>query len=185
MTDYQKVFEAITADPRYLKNLDWGKPRRGHPEGTIRAHIVELECNLELLRPKLTEEEVWKLKVLIHTHDSFKGEATPGAKISDPGSHASMARAFLATFCDDAGLLAIVQYHDEPYALYRQVESRGDYDQERLSTLLRTIEDWSLFLAFNIIDGCTAGKSRKPLHWLFREIAGKAESRFTEADIIE
>jgi hypothetical protein len=54
-----------------------------------------------------------------------------------------------------------------------------------LDALLSAIKDWNLFLAFNIIDGCTAGKSRKPLQWLFREVAGKVESKFAEADFIE
>jgi hypothetical protein len=41
-----------------------------------------------------------------------------------------------------------------------------------------------VFLAFHIIDGCTAGKSREPLRWFFGELAGKVNSRFSAADII-
>jgi hypothetical protein len=182
--DYRKAFESVTADPRYLANLDWGEPRPGHPEGTIRAHIAELESNLDALRDKLTDDDYWKLKLLIHTHDSFKAKSQPGLPIADPCSHASLARAFLATHCDDADLLAMVQYHDEPFALYRQVQAKGKYDRERFNALLKAIRDWDLFLAFNIIDGSTAGKSREPLYWLFREVAGKVESKFTAADII-
>jgi hypothetical protein len=117
MPDYQQIFRDMVADPRYLANLDWGEPRDGHPEGTVRAHIAEIEPNLEKLRPRLSNDECWKLKLLIHTHDSFKGDAKVGAPISDPQSHASLARAFLATYCDDADLLTMVQYHDEPFAL--------------------------------------------------------------------
>ena len=180
------IFEALTRDARYLANLDWGKPRSGHPEGTVRAHIAEIELNLATLRPKLSEEDYWKLKVLIHTHDSFKAEAEAeaGVAITDPKSHASLARAFLAEYCDDADLLAMVQYHDEPFALYRQVEFKGKYNQERFHALLKAIHDWNLFLAFNIIDGCTAGKPRQSLEWLFQETANKVDSTFTVADII-
>jgi hypothetical protein len=78
----------------------------------------------------------------------------------------------------------MVQYHDEPFALYRQFDSKGKYNQDRLSALLRAIRDWNLFLAFNIIDGCTEGKSPEPLAWLFREVAGKVESKFRADDII-
>src|SRR6516162_3042311 len=134
--DYQAIFQAITSDSRYLANLDWGEARPGHPEGTVRAHIAEIEPNLELLRPKLTEDEYWKLKLLIHVHDSFKTQAQPGVSIADPKSHASLARAFLATHCNDADLLAMVQYHDEPFALYRQVESKGSYNWERFNAML-------------------------------------------------
>ena len=75
MIDYRNTFEAIKADPRYLANLDWGEARPGHPEGTVRAHIAEIEPNLDALRSKLTDEDYWKLKLLIHTHDSFKSES--------------------------------------------------------------------------------------------------------------
>jgi hypothetical protein len=52
-----------------------------------------------------------------------------------------------------------------------------------LATLVKNIADWNLFLAFNIIDGCTEGKSREPLHWLFSEVKGKLVSSFTKNDI--
>lgn len=184
MPDYRKVFEAVVADPRYITNLDWGAPRAGHPEGTVRAHIAEIEPNLEKLRPRLSEEEYWKLKVLVHTHDNFKAESQAGVSISDPKSHAFLARTFLAAHCKDPDLLAMVQYHDEPFALYRQFESKGKYSQDRFRKLLSVIQDWNLFLAFNIIDGCTIGKSREPLRWLLREVDSQVQSRFTEADII-
>ena len=78
----------------------------------------------------------------------------------------------------------MVQYHDEPFAVYRQFETKGKYNQDRFRAMLNAIQDWNLFLAFNIIDGCTAGKSREPLRWLFRELRDRVQSKFTEADII-
>jgi hypothetical protein len=184
LPDYRSIFAAVIADPRYFANLDWGEARPGHPEGTVRAHIAEIEPNLEALRARLSEEDFWKLKILIHTHDTFKGESQPGVAITDPRSHASLARAFLAAHCDDADLLAMVQYHDEPFALYRQFESKGKYHRERLEALFNAIRDWNLFLAFTLIDGCTAGKSREPLEWFFGEVWGNVEARFTAADIL-
>lgn len=182
--DYASVFQSVIADPRYQRNLDWGEARPGHPEGTVRAHIAEIEPNLEVLKPKLSDADVWKLKLLIHTHDSFKADSKPGVPITDPASHASLAKSFLAEFCDDADLFAMVQFHDEPFALWRQVESKGTYSQQRMAALLSNIKDWNLFLAFNIIDGCTEGKSREPLRWLFKELKGKVNSNFTASDII-
>ena len=184
MLDYKEIFDAITSDRRYQRNLDWGEVRPGHPEGTIRAHIAELERNLDELRAKVSQTDYWRLKVLIHTHDTFKREAQPGASIAAPNSHASLARAFLAEFCDDADMLAMVQYHDEPFALWRQYKLKDRLNDERLATLLTSIRDWNLFLAFNIVDGCTQGKQRESLRWLFRLVAERVESRFTEADIL-
>ncbi len=182
--DYATAFQSIVADERYQRNLDWGESRPGHPEGTVRAHIAEIEPNLDALAPKLSETDRWKLRLLIHTHDSFKAESKPGVPITDPASHASLVRSFLGEFCPDEDLLAMVQYHDEPFALWRQVEAKGKYNQQRMESLIGNIKDWNLFLAFNIIDGCTEGKSRDPLRWLFTALSGKVESSFTEADII-
>jgi hypothetical protein len=185
MTDYARIFYAITNDPRYLRNLDWGEVRPGHQEGTVRAHISEIERNLDFLRPKLAESDYWKLRLLVHTHDTFKADAEPGVAISAPNSHASLARAFLSEFCDDPDILAIAQYHDEPFALWRQLKSKGAVDAKRFNRLLSSIQDWNLFLAFNIIDGCIPGKNREPLHWLFEEVAGRVQSTFGEADILD
>lgn len=182
--DYASIFRLVTADPRYLRNLDWGEPRSGHPEGTIRAHIDELGRNLQQFQSRFSDTDVWKLKLLIHTHDTFKSDAKPEVAIADPQSHASLARLFLAEFCDDADLLAMVQFHDEPFALWRQQRSKGTCNPQRFAALLSAIHDWNLFLAFNIIDGCTEGKERDQLVWLFHEVAGKVQSTFSERDII-
>ena len=77
MNNYEEILKSIRSDPAYGANLDWGKPRSGHPEGSIRNHIEELEANLERLAPHLSTEEIGKLRVLIHTHDTFK----PNAKV--------------------------------------------------------------------------------------------------------
>lgn len=184
MSVFQEIFESVIASPDLQKNLDWGRARSGHPEGTVRAHIAEIEPNLDSLRSRLSDDEYWKLKAIVWTHDSFKADADKGVPISHPMSHASLARAFLSRFTGDADVLAIVQFHDEPYALWRQVESKGNYSADRFAALLRAIKDWNLFLAFNIVDGCTAGKRREPLQWLFREVHGKVTSRFSESDIL-
>lgn len=184
MIDFQKLLSDVCADNRYQRNLDWGFARPGHPEGTIRAHIADLESNLDQLRHRFGDAEYWMLKVLIHVHDTSKADAHPDVAIADPRSHASLARVFLAEYCDHADLLATVQYHDEPFALYRQYLSKGQYSQERMNRLLNAIRNWDLFLAFNIIDGCTAGKTREPLEWWFAEVAGRVPSAVTAADIL-
>ena len=179
MCDYEQILRDIKADERYQRNLDWGEPRKGHPEGTIRQHIRELEQNLNSLRRKIGELDYWKLKLLIHTHDTFKADATRGVRVADPRSHASLAREFLAQFCNDADLLAMVQFHDEPYALWKQHESRGQCDSIRFDRLIESISDWDLFLVFLIIDGCTEGKSRDPLVWFFGEMHDRGISTAT------
>jgi hypothetical protein len=57
-------------------------------------------------------------------------------------------------------------------------------NDERLAALLTNIRNWNLFLALNIVDGCTEGKQRDSLRWLFRQVAERVETTFTEADIL-
>jgi hypothetical protein len=182
--DYQAAFEAVIQDPRYQQNLDWGEPRAGHPEGTVRAHIAELERNLASVQDQLSGTDYWKLKLLIHTHDTFKAEARPGTSITDPRSHASLAREFLAGYCPDADLLAMVQFHDEPYALWRHYQKKAANDRDRFDALLAGIQDWNLFVAFLLIDGCTDGKSREPLHWFLLELGDRVATAFALDDML-
>jgi len=178
MCDYEQVLCSIQADERYRRNLNWGKPRIGHPEGTVRQHIQYLENNLESLRSNFSDADYWKLKVLIHAHDTFKADSKRGVPIAHPSSHASLAREFLAELCNDNDALNMVQFHDEPYGLWKKYERSG-LDEQRLKRLLETISDWDLFLAFLIIDGCTEGKSREPLIWFFGVIHGRVNSTVT------
>ena len=171
MTHWRELFETLIRDPDYLKNLDWGRPRRGHPEGTVRAHIAELEQNLETLRGDLSQVDYLKLLILVHVHDSFKAEAKGGVAITDARSHASLATAFLKRYCDDTDLLNMCQFHDEPYALWRQHRGKGRCNQQRLQSLLAKIKDWRLFIYFLLIDNGTVGKDPEPLHWALLHLA--------------
>ena len=181
--DYAAALAAILESPEYRTNLDWGRPRAGHPEGTVCAHIDELERNLDRLSGRVTSGEAIRLRLLIHTHDTFKAEASEGVPISDPRSHASLARAFLARYCEEADLLQMVQLHDEPYALWQQVRSKGHCNPQRLESLFSAIQDWNLFVAFLLVDGCTAGKGRQPLLWFLPELNRRIPTTWKVEDL--
>ena len=159
-----------------MANLDWGQSRPGHPEGTVRAHVEELEGNLDRLKPHILEDQFWKLRVILHTHDSFKAEAERGVPITHPMSHASLACQFLSKYTQDGDILNMVQYHDEPFALWRQFKQRGSFNIDRLEALVSTINDWDLFLLFQLVDGLTDGKDAEPLTWLFEEVSGRVNA---------
>lgn len=179
------MVERVIADPRYQKNVEYGEPRAGHPEGKIKFHIAELEENLEKLVPRgISEEQYWKLKFLIHVHDTFKADATPDSPILSPNSHASLARKFAAEFIDDQDLLNMIQLHDVNYALWLQFDRSGSYNIQRLNHLLDSIQDWDLFLMFLIIDGSTPGKERSKLIWFMREVRKFRETMIDESWVL-
>ena len=182
----KNVFEKVIADSRYQKNIEYGEPRAGHPEGKIKFHIAMLEENLEKLAARgISEEQYWKLKFLIHVHDTFKADAVPNSHILNPNSHASLARKFAAEFVDDEDLLNTIQFHDVNYALWQQFKRTGSYDFERLHHLLETIHDWDLFLMFLIIDGSTKGKDPSKLIWFMQEAAKYKDSRVDQSWVLE
>ena len=164
------IVERIMSDPRYLKNIEHGEPRSGHPEGKVKFHIAELEENLEKFAPRISEEQYWKLKFLIHVHDTFKVDAVPDSAVESPNSHASLARMFASEFTDDTDLLNMIQFHDVNFALWKQFAATGAHDTERFHSLLNTIMDWNLFLLFIILDGSTKGKDPDKVKWFIGEV---------------
>ena len=169
--NYKKIVERVMGDSRYRKNVEFGEPRSGHPEGKIKNHIADLETNLENLNHRINNQETyWKLRFLIHVHDTFKADAVSGVQTIDPKSHESLARNFASEFTNDEDLLNIIQFHDENYALWKQYKSSGQYDVQYLKFLLSKILDWDLYLIFTIIDGYTQGKDIEKLPWFIGEI---------------
>ena len=172
--NYRELTKRVMADEHYKTNIefqyDW--PQSGHPEGKVKYHIAELEANLERLKPLIPNEAFyWKLKFLIHVHDTFKAKASrEGVPADHPDSHESLARIFASEFTDDTDLLNIIQYHDENYTLWKQFKKNGSYDSKWLEHLLDTIHDWDLFLAFTIIDGYTQGKDIEKLPWFIAQV---------------
>jgi len=181
--DYAKALAQVIGDTIYQENIEFGEPRPGHPEGKIKHHIDELLTNLEKLGPRLSPEERSKLLLLVHTHDTFKKDAQRGVPITDPSSHASIAAAFLRKYCTDEDLVSMVQWHDEPFALYRNFSTKGTVNQPRLEALFAKIRDWELFVAFNIIDNATEGKELAPLLWFLDIVNQRGINRFTKADV--
>ncbi len=181
----KEIVENVMRDPRYQKNIEFGEPRSGHPEGKVRHHISELAENLEKLSVRgISQKQYWKLKFLIHIHDTFKAEATPDAQILSPNSHASLARKFASEFTEDEDLLNMIQFHDVNYALWKQFQATGSYDRERFEQLLDTIQDWELFLVFLILDGSTEGKERSKLVWFLQEVAKHKQTRVDESWVL-
>jgi hypothetical protein len=167
---YTKLYNQIVDDPEHVARLKYGTPRPGHPEGTIEAHVGHLISNMVVLHlrcPELSPVDAERLMILAQVHDAFKGVSGVRVPIESP---ASLARAYLAKLTDDEDMLTTVQYHDEPQALFRRLEAKGQVDQARLDRLIARIKDWDLFLAFLIMDSCTPGKSRDEVKWFFTVI---------------
>lgn len=167
----QEIIAQIRADPQYQNNIEYGEPRPGHPEGKIKYHIADLESNLEqLIHRGISPEQYWKLKFLIHVHDTFKAEAERDVPPLHPRSHATLAREYASRYIADPDLLNMIQFHDQNYYLWVDHIENDSYDSEVFQHLIHTVQDWDLFLMFTIIDGRTRGKDISKLVWFIKEV---------------
>lgn len=163
---YEVALEKLRCDPRYLSNIDWGEPRKGHPEGSIGSHIEELEFNLAAIDEFLDSDEIAKLRLMIHIHDLMKPNVVPGGP-----HHGELAAQLLKEFCDDEDMVHMIREHDTFFRLW--LASRPNTEvalHEDLDDLKRKIKDWNLFSTFLIIDNLTAGKDPRPLDWALHQI---------------
>ncbi len=163
----------IAAEPEWREGIEWGQPRRGHPEGAVKHHIADVLTNVE--GEATSGEERRRLRLAALVHDTFKYRARErSARVGSAGHHGSYAARFLKRFIDDEELICVVRWHDEAFAAWSSLVRGRDprRAEERALELVRRLGPaLPLYLRFFRADNATAGKSRKPLEW-FEGIAG-------------
>lgn len=157
---------AMTEDPELLEGLAWGKPRPGHPEGSVGAHVGDLLRRIEVNDE--TGERRRLLRLLAIVHDAFKARVNYRLPRMGENHHAMRARRFAERYTDDERLLSVVQLHDRPYGLWRRWRRTGQLDEEAFEAMMDGVADRELLLAFVELDGSTEGKHAEPIAW-FRD----------------
>jgi hypothetical protein len=167
-TPETELERAVGADPVLQEGLAWGKPRRGHPEGSIGAHVSDLLQTIE--RWGETGKRREELRFLALVHDALKNKVQNWRPKTGENHHAMRARRFAERYVDDERLLATIEQHDRPYSLWRRFRRSGRLDEHALSDMLDRIPDLDLFLRFVELDGSTEGKNHEPIRWLKAEL---------------
>jgi hypothetical protein len=159
---------ALAGDDRLREGLIWGKPRKGHPEGTVGAHVAELLRTLDSWgRPQPLRSD---LRFIALVHDSLKGEVKDWLPKTGENHHAMRARRLAEGYTDDERLLATIEQHDRPYALWRKMRRKGRLDEPAFEKMLARIPDPDLFLRFVELDGSSEAKNPEPVRWLREEL---------------
>jgi hypothetical protein len=167
--------KAITNDPSWKEGALWGKPRKGHPEGSVAAHIKEVLENIDSLEVSDSQREALRLIALIH--DTFKHRVNKNLPLKGENHHATIARRFAEAYIFDSPLLDIIELHDEAYNSYNK-GVRGDWPkaQARAWRLISRLQDnLPLYLLFFDVDNRTGDKERASYQW-FASIARNLES---------
>ena len=163
----------IIADPDFQAGLFWGKPRYGHPEGSVINHIPEVLANVDKLT--VSTEMRRKLRLITYVHDSFKHIEDKGSPRDWTKHHGVYARKFLAKYVDDKLLLTITEMHDEAYYSWRlfALYNRPEKGQERLDYLLENVgAELQLFYLFFKCDTQTGDKIQTPVRWFEETVKG-------------
>jgi hypothetical protein len=168
-TPETELERALAADPVLHEGLAWGKPRRGHPEGTIGAHVADLLETIERWGETGMRRE--ELRFLALVHDSLKHKVQSWRPRTGENHHAMRARRLAERYTDDERLLATIEQHDRPYSIWRKMRRRGRVDDDAFSEMVDRIPDIDLFLRFVELDGSTEGKHHEPIRWLKADLA--------------
>jgi hypothetical protein len=156
----------LTQDPELLEGLAWGKPRRGHPEGSIGAHVADLVERIDAEGLQGEQRELLRFITLVH--DSFKNKVQEWRPRKGENHHAMRARRFAERYTDDERLLTTIELHDRPYGIWRKMRRTGHFDRAGLERVMERLPDPDLFLRFVELDGSTEGKKPEPVQW-FRD----------------
>ena len=156
----------VTEDPELLAGLAWGEPRDGHPEGSVGAHVGDLLGTID--SKDYPAEARSLLRFVAIVHDGFKYRVHEWLPKTGANHHAARARRFAEGFTDDERILATIEHHDRPYALWRKMRRKGHLDERGFEKMMRSVPDAQLFLWFIELDGSTEGKKPEPIEW-FRE----------------
>ena len=157
-----------------LEGLAWGKPRKGHPEGSIGAHVADLLATID--RWEEPEPRRSELRFMALVHDTLKNRVQYWRPRTGENHHAMRARRLAEGYTHDERLLTTIELHDRPYAIWKKMSRRRRVDRKRVARLLERIEDPDLFMRFLELDGSTEGKNPEPIRW-FREQLRSARSQ--------
>lgn len=154
----------ITADAEWKRGSAWGRPRRGHPEGAVIAHIVEVLNNIDRMDVDGAVREDLRLIALVH--DSFKIDVDTTRPRTGDNHHAMKARRFAERFIERADLLDIIELHDEAYNAWRGLKRDEGKAVARLYRLFQRLgESLELYLLFFEADNRTGDKGPESFEW--------------------
>jgi len=163
----------IAEDSAWQAGARWGRPRRGHPEGTVEAHIADVLQNIDVFYGDSPLRE--KLRLIALLHDTFKYQVDTRLPRSGENHHAMRARRFAERYIEGRDVLDVIELHDEAYNAWQNGSRDGKWEKadRRAAALIERLgEVLPLYLAFFHCDNTTAGKQPDCLDW-FRERCGK------------
>ncbi len=156
----------ITQHPEFLEGAEFGRPRRGHPEGAVKYHIADVLRNVDQFFIDSSDRAALRLIALLH--DTFKYQVDPDRPCCGDNHHGMMARRFAELFISDQSVLDVTELHDEAYNAWQCGNRDGRWDKasrRALALLDRVGTNIDLYLEFYRCDNATEGKNQNCFDW--------------------
>jgi hypothetical protein len=134
----------------------------------VGAHVADLLGTIDSWGERGQRRE--ELRFLALVHDAMKYRVREWLPKIGENHHATRARRFAERYTSDERLLATIEQHDRPYALWRKMQRTRRVDEKGLERMLQRIPDLDLFVRFVELDASTEGKDPKPVEWLRKEL---------------
>jgi len=160
----------IALDPDWQQGIEWGVPRRGHPEGKTVTHVRDVLHNVDSFFGNSNTRSQLRLIALIH--DTFKAGVIQSAAQAHARSHGYLARQFAEQYIHDSGVLDVIELHDEAYkASLLLVQQRDGRAAERKACdlIARLGANAKLYMDFYLCDNQTNDKSTEHYYW-FKQV---------------
>jgi hypothetical protein len=138
----------------------------------VGAHVGDLLATIERWGEQGRRRE--ELRFISLVHDALKFRVRSWLPKAGANHHAARARRLAGRYTADERLLAVVEQHDRPYALWRKLRRTGRRDDPGFDRMLDAIPDRDLFVRFVELDGASEAKNPAPIEWLKDEIARRA-----------
>jgi hypothetical protein len=167
--------ERLLSDPEIARGLAWGRPRKGHPEGSVGAHVADLLATIDRWGERGRRRE--ELRFIAIVHDSMKFRVSHWRPRTGANHHAVRARRLAERYTSDERLLAAIELHDRPYSLWRRLRRTGRRPEDAFERMVTRIPDLDLFVRFVELDGSGAGKNPQPIEWLKDELAHRRAAK--------
>jgi len=166
----------IISDPEFIEGVKWGKKRKGHPEGMVLTHIVEVLENVKKYGDGITRSP---LRLITLIHDTFKYKVNRSKARLGDNHHAMIARKFAEKYLENyyfmghsgKHLLDIIELHDEAYNCYLIYKDGNEYKaKDRLIKLVNRLgNSIPLYKLFYKCDNHTGDKDRGSYEWFVNE----------------
>jgi hypothetical protein len=150
-----KLEKHILSNIEIQQGFEYGQRRKGHPEGAVKNHIIELLEKVEKIRNEETEKAICKLRFMILMHDSLKHKVDRSKPKIGENNHGMLARRFAEKLISDEVMLSLIELHDLPYYTWQGRVSDESFKQK----IKRIQPELELFIQFIILDTSTGDKN--------------------------